>query len=77
MIAALIQFGGLGFMTFAILVLTSLQGKMGLSGSITAQEALGTHSNQIGSTAKAVSKLPLSPRAWVLGLTLFLAPLKG
>ena len=33
-IIALIQFGGLGFMTFAILVLTSLQGKMGLSGSM-------------------------------------------
>ena len=50
---------------------------MGLSGSITAQEALGTHSNQIGSTAKAVIKIAFITEAWVLGLTLFLAPLKG
>ena len=77
-IAALIQFGGLGFMTFAILVLTSLQGKMGLSGSITAQEALGTHSNQIGSTAKAVIKIAfITESLGFLGLTLLLAPLKG
>lgn len=77
-IAALIQFGGLGFMTFAILVLTSLQGKMGLSGSITAQEALGTNSHQLGSTAKAVIKIAfITELLGFLGLTLCLAPLKG
>ena len=77
-IIALIQFGGLGFMTFAILVLTSLQGKMGLSGSMTAQEALGTHGNQIGSTAKSVIKIAfLTEFLGFLGLTWCLLPLKG
>lgn len=77
-IVTLIQFGGLGFMTFAILVLTSLQGKMGLSGSITAQEALGTSGNQIASTAKSVLKIAfITELLGFLGLTICLTPLKG
>ncbi|MFW2176679.1 MULTISPECIES: TrkH family potassium uptake protein [unclassified Moraxella] len=77
-IIALIQFGGLGFMTFAILVLTSLQGKMGLSGSMTAQEALGTSGSEITSTAKSVIKIAfITEFLGFIALTLCLLPLKG
>lgn len=77
-IVGLIQFGGLGFMTFAILVLTTFQGRMGLSGSMTAQEALGTNSNQITSTAKSVIKIAfVTELLGFIGLTLCLMPSKG
>lgn len=77
-IAGLIQFGGLGFMTFTILVLTSLQDKMGLSSSMTAQEALGTSTHQITHTAKWVLKIALITELMgFVGLTLCLMPLKG
>lgn len=78
-IVALIQFGGLGFMTFAILVLTSLQGKMGMSGALTAQEAFGgTSLNQVGEIAKSVVKIAVTVELLgFIGLTLCFLPDKG
>jgi trk system potassium uptake protein TrkH len=78
-IIGLVQFGGLGFMTFAILVLTTLQGKMGMSGALTAQEAMGgTSLSQVVHTAKAVIKIALSIElVGFIALVLCLAPLKG
>lgn len=54
-IALLIQAGGLGFMTFAVLAFISLQGRLGLSNQLIAQQALGqTSLNRVTDTAKAV-----------------------
>lgn len=77
-IAGLIQFGGLGFMTFAILVLTSLQGRMGLLSSTTAQDALGSTTNELASTAQSVLKIAfITEFLGFLALTACLMPLKG
>lgn len=78
-IVALIQMGGLGFMTFAILVLSSFQRKMGLSGALVAQEALGgTSINQVVQTAKAVIEIALAVEfIGFVGLTLCFLPSKG
>ncbi len=54
-IMALIQFGGLGFMTFAVLVLKSVQGKMGMGSAAIAREALTQNNvSQLTGTAKSV-----------------------
>ncbi|MBV7435614.1 TrkH family potassium uptake protein [Cardiobacteriaceae bacterium TAE3-ERU3] len=54
-IAVLIQLGGLGFMTFAVLAVMSLHGKFSMTGQMAAQEALGNVGlNKIFSTAKSV-----------------------
>ena len=54
-IMALIQFGGLGFMTFAVLVLKSVQGKMGMGSAAIAREALAQNNvSQLTGTAKSV-----------------------
>lgn len=78
-IMCLIQFGGLGFMTFAIVVLTSLQRRMGLSSSLTAQEALGqSNTSQIVQTAKSVLKIAFVVEfCGFLGLTACFYPLVG
>lgn len=71
-IAGLIQVGGLGFMTFGVLVFFSLQGRLGLHSQMIAQEALGqTNMTQIFSTAKSVVKIALAVQLLgFLGLTL-------
>jgi len=54
-IAMLIQAGGLGFMTFAVVVVVSLGAKIGLHQQIIAQEAMNqTSLAQVAQTAKAV-----------------------
>lgn len=54
-IALLIQAGGLGFMTFAVVAAISLGAKIGLSQQKIAQEALGqTSLDQVTTIAKAV-----------------------
>lgn len=54
-IALLIQAGGLGFMTFAVVAAISLGAKIGLSQQKIAQEALGqTSLDQVATIAKAV-----------------------
>lgn len=59
-IMGLIQFGGLGFMTFAILVLKSVQGKMSMRSTDLAKDALGQHNaSQLVNTAKSVIAIAL------------------
>ena len=59
-IMGLIQFGGLGFMTFAILVLKSVQGKMGMRSTDLAKDALGqSNASQLVNTAKSVIAIAL------------------
>ena len=54
-IIALIQFGGLGFMTFAILAVMSLSPKLGLKQQIMAQETIGqTSLKKVTFTIKGV-----------------------
>ncbi|RUO81102.1 Ktr system potassium transporter B [Idiomarina tyrosinivorans] len=54
-IAGLIQLGGLGFMTFAVVAALSLGGRISVREQIVAQEALHqTNMSKVGSTAKAV-----------------------
>ncbi|MEE2001354.1 TrkH family potassium uptake protein [Alkalimonas sp. MEB108] len=54
-IAALIQAGGLGFMTFAVIAAVSLGAKIGLGQQMAAQEAMGqTSLARVVQTAKAV-----------------------
>lgn len=59
-IMLLIQLGGLGFMTFAVLAMLSLQRQLSMVGQIAAQEALGQVSlNKLTATAKSVVKIAL------------------
>ncbi|UJF24248.1 TrkH family potassium uptake protein [Suttonella sp. R2A3] len=59
-IMLLIQFGGLGFMTFAVLAMLSLQRQLSMAGQMAAQEAFGQVSlNKITSTAVSVVKIAL------------------
>ncbi len=54
-IALLIQLGGLGFMTFAVVAALSLRSRMGLGHQLLAQEALGqTSLAKVGQVARAV-----------------------
>ena len=54
-VALLIQLGGLGFMTFAVVAALSLRSKMGLGQQLLAQEALGqTSLARVGQVARAV-----------------------
>lgn len=54
-ITALIQAGGLGFVTFAVLAAMSLGGRLGIGQKALAQEALGqTSLSKVGQVAKAV-----------------------
>lgn len=54
-VAGLIQAGGLGFVTFAVLAAMSLAGKLGIGQKALAQEALGqTSLSKVGQVAKAV-----------------------
>lgn len=54
-IALLVQLGGLGFMTFAVVAALSLRSRMGLGHQLLAQEALGqTSLARVGQVAKAV-----------------------
>ena len=54
-VAALMQLGGLGFMTFAVIAALSLRPKMGLGQQIVAQEAMGqTGLSKVVRVAKAV-----------------------
>ncbi|WP_300320821.1 potassium transporter TrkG [Idiomarina sp.] len=71
-LAVLIQAGGLGFMTFAVLAAMSLGGHVGLQHQLTAKEAMHqTSFANIGRTAKAVVSLALTVEAVaVVGLTL-------
>lgn len=60
-IAILIQLGGLGFMTFAVLAFFSLQRRLGVTSQLIAQEALGqTSFGNIIATAKAVVIIALA-----------------
>lgn len=55
LLLVLVQLGGLGFMTFAILAVLSLNQKMGVRQQLFAQSALGTgHLVQVGNIAKYV-----------------------
>lgn len=74
-IAALIQFGGLGFMTFAILAFFSLQKRLNMTSQIIAKEALGqTSFGNIIETAKSVMAIALVVEAvGFVGLTLSFA----
>lgn len=59
-IMCLIQIGGLGFMTFAVVIAKGLGTKIGLFGNVIAQEALGeTPFSLLGQTAIAVLKFAL------------------
>lgn len=71
-LAVLIQAGGLGFMTFAVLAAMSLGGHVGLQHQLMAKEAMHqTSLANIGRTAKAVVSLALTVEAVaVVGLTL-------
>ncbi|MDO5767958.1 MAG: TrkH family potassium uptake protein [Psychrobacter sp.] len=71
-IAALIQMGGLGFMTFAVLAFFSLQRRLNLAGQKIAREALGEASfGNITATAKSVVTIALSVELLgFIGLTL-------
>nr|WP_240687686.1 TrkH family potassium uptake protein [Alkanindiges illinoisensis] len=54
-VAILIQLGGLGFMTFAVVAALGLRSKMGLGHQLLAQEALGqTSLARVGQVARAV-----------------------
>lgn len=60
-IALLIQLGGLGFMTFAVLAFFSLQRRLNIAGQRIAREALGeTSFGNIINTAKSVVVIALS-----------------
>lgn len=71
-LAVLIQAGGLGFMTFAVLAAMSLGGHVGLQHQLMAKEAMHqTSLANIGRTAKAVVSLALTVEGVaVVGLTL-------
>ncbi|ASG66732.1 Ktr system potassium transporter B [Idiomarina piscisalsi] len=71
-LAVLIQAGGLGFMTFAVLAAMSIGGHVGLQHQLMAKEAMHqTSLANIGRTAKAVVSLALVVEAVaVVGLTL-------
>ncbi|ATZ73022.1 Ktr system potassium transporter B [Idiomarina sp. X4] len=71
-LAVLIQAGGLGFMTFAVLAAMSIGGHVGLQHQLMAKEAMHqTSLANIGRTAKAVVSLALTVEAVaVVGLTL-------
>lgn len=71
-LAVLIQAGGLGFMTFAVLAAMSIGGHVGLQHQLMAKEAMHqTSLANIGRTAKAVVSLALVVEAIaVVGLTL-------
>lgn len=59
-IAALIQFGGLGFMTFAVFAFISLQRRLNIAGQKIAREAFAeTSFGNITSTAKSVIAIAL------------------
>lgn len=59
-IAGMIQIGGLGFMTFAVLAFASLQRRLNMNSQLVALEALGeTNFGSIISTAKAVLTIAL------------------
>lgn len=55
----LMQAGGLGFMTFAVLALSRLQRGFGVHGQLVAQEALGVPLKQLRNTASAVVKFAI------------------
>ena len=75
-IMGLIQFGGLGFMTFAILVLKSVQGKMGMRSTDLAKDALGQHNaSQLVNTAKSVIAIALISE--LMGAMLLFLALSG
>lgn len=71
-LAVLIQAGGLGFMTFAVLAAMSLGGRVGIQQQLLAKEALHqTSLANIGRTARAVVSLALAVEAIaIIGLTL-------
>lgn len=71
-IALLIQLGGIGFMTFAVLAFFSLQRRLNIAGQRIAREALGeTSFGNIISTAKSVVVIALSVELLgFIGLTL-------
>ncbi|MFP3457708.1 potassium transporter TrkH, partial [Psychrobacter sp. SIMBA_152] len=70
--ALLIQAGGLGFMTFAVLAAISIGGHVGIQHQVLAKEAMQqTSLASIGRTAKAVVSLALIVEAIaVVGLTI-------
>ena len=75
-IALLIQMGGLGFMTFAVLAFFSLQRRLNIAGQRIAREALGeTSFGNITNTAKSVVIIALSVELLgFIGLTLAFSP---
>lgn len=75
----LVQTGGLGFMTFGVLIFFSLNRRMGMHSQLIAQEALGqVSSGQLLATAKSVLKISLAIELLgFIGLTLAFYPLMG
>ena len=75
-IATLIQLGGLGFMTFAVLAFFSLQRRLNMTSQIIAREALAeTNFGDIIGTAKSVVAIALSVEiVGMILLTLAFAP---
>lgn len=75
-IALLIQLGGLGFMTFAVLAFFSLQRRLNMTSQIIAREALAeTNFGDIIGTAKSVVAIALSVEiVGMILLTLAFAP---